>query len=132
MYDRNRIEAEKFIYAFTGMSLSEYTDNLLKEFQNEVGKIYKKLSSIDNNFYIDELRREISDLGEKDVLYTVSETAKLIKSNPTYVYNLIKAGLLPVLKLGSFKIRRTALIDFLNKYENWDVSDPSNPRPITF
>jgi excisionase family DNA binding protein len=132
MYDRNRIVAEKFIYAFTGMSLSEYTDNLLKEFQNEVGKIYKKLSSVDNNFYIDELRREISNLGEKDILYTVTETAKLIKSNPTYVYSLIKAGLLPALKLGSFKIRRTTLIDFLNKYEKWDVSDPSNPRPIAF
>lgn len=62
----------------------------------------------------------------EDVLYTVSEVAKLIKTNPAYVYELIKAGLLPVLKLGSYKIRKVALEEFLAKYEGKDLTDPTN------
>ena len=37
----------------------------------------------------------------EDVLYTVAEVAKLIKTNTNYVYELIKKGFLPALKLGS-------------------------------
>lgn len=62
----------------------------------------------------------------EDVLYTVAEVAKLIKSNPAYVYNLINHGLLPVLKLGSYKVRKVALLDFLERYEGKDLTDPSN------
>jgi excisionase family DNA binding protein len=62
----------------------------------------------------------------EDVLYTVTEVSKLIKSNPAYVYELIKAGLLPVIKLGSYKVRKTALLSFLEKYEGKDLTDPSN------
>ncbi len=62
----------------------------------------------------------------EDVLYTVSEVSKLIKSNTDYVYQLIKAGLLPVLKLGSYKIRRQSLLEFLTKYEGMDLTDPTN------
>jgi len=61
-----------------------------------------------------------------DVLYTVTEVAKLIKSNTNYVYDLIKLGLLPALKLGSFKVRRTALLEFLEKYEGKDLTDPKH------
>ena len=39
----------------------------------------------------------------EDILYTVAETAKLLKTNPNYIYDLINKGLLPALKLGSFK-----------------------------
>ena len=90
---------------------------------------------------INELKRH-SFIGEKqdvtiiynaesqDVLYTVSEVAKLIKSSPSYVYELIKAGLLPALKLGSYKIRRTALLEFLEKYEGKDLTDPNNIKSI--
>lgn len=62
----------------------------------------------------------------EDVLYTVAEVSKLIKTNPAYVYQLIKAGLLPVLKLGSYKVRREALLNFLKKYEGKDLTDPEN------
>ena len=48
----------------------------------------------------------------EDVLYTVAETAKLLKTNSNYVYELIKRGLLPALKLGSYKVRKTALTNF--------------------
>lgn len=62
----------------------------------------------------------------EDVLYTVSEVAKLIKTNPNYVYELIKRGYLPALKLGSLKIRKSALLEFLEKYEGQDLTDPTN------
>lgn len=66
----------------------------------------------------------------EDVLYTVAEVAKLIKTNPAYVYELIKAGLLPTLKLGSYKVRRTALLEFLERYEGKDLTDPFNVKDI--
>lgn len=132
MYDKKMNEAERFIYVFTGMNLYEYADKLLKEFQNEAEKLYRKSSPIDDNIHTGKLHKEINNLEERDILYTVSETAKLIKSNPSYVYSLIKAGRLSVLKLGSYKIRRSSLIEFLDKYEGWDISDPSNPKRITF
>ena len=59
----------------------------------------------------------------EDVLYTVQEVSKLIKTNPTYVYELIKKGYLPALKLGSYKVRRIALLSFLEKYEGKDLTD---------
>lgn len=59
-----------------------------------------------------------------DVIYTVKETAKLIKTNQSYVYELIKAGHLPVLKLGSIKIRREALLKFLQDNEGNDLTNP--------
>jgi excisionase family DNA binding protein len=62
----------------------------------------------------------------EDVLYTVSEVSKLIKTNPAYVYDLIKSNLLPVLKLGSYKVRKTSLLEFLEKYEGKDLTDPNN------
>lgn len=63
---------------------------------------------------------------QKPILYTVKEVAKLLKTNADYVYNLIKSKLLPVLKIGSFKIRAEALSEFLIKYEGYDLTDPFN------
>lgn len=59
----------------------------------------------------------------EDVLYTVAEVAKLIKTNPNYVYKLIEKGFLPALKLGSYKVRKTTLINFLEKYEGKDLTN---------
>lgn len=66
----------------------------------------------------------------EDILYTVSEVAKLIKTNPAYVYELIKSDLLPALKLGSYKIRRIALLEFLEKYEGKDLSDLNHIKDL--
>ncbi|KAB3534445.1 helix-turn-helix domain-containing protein [Alkaliphilus pronyensis] len=66
----------------------------------------------------------------KDVLYTVTEVAELIKSNQSYVYDLIKAGLLPALKLGSMKITRKDLLAFLDKYKGHDLADPYNIKVL--
>ena len=49
----------------------------------------------------------------EDVLFTVKEVSKLIKTSPDYVYKLINLELLPALKLGSYKVRKTALLKFL-------------------
>lgn len=65
-----------------------------------------------------------------NILFTVPETAALLKTNTTFVYKLINAGLLPVLKLGRYKIRKESLLDFVAKYEGMDVSDPCNINPI--
>lgn len=62
----------------------------------------------------------------EDILYTVAEVAKLIKTNPAYVYELIKTGLLPALKLGSYKVRKVALLEFLEKNEGKDLTDLNN------
>ncbi len=67
---------------------------------------------------------------EDDVLYTVAEVAKLIKTNPAYVYELIKSKLLPTLKLGSMKVRRSALLEFLEKYEGYDLTKPEEIKQL--
>jgi len=66
----------------------------------------------------------------EDVLYTVTEVSKLIKTNPAYVYELIKAGHIQVLKLGSMKIRRTTLLNFLEKFEGYDLTDPNEVKKL--
>lgn len=66
----------------------------------------------------------------EDVLYTVQEVSKLIKSNATYVYDLIRKGYLPALKLGSYKVRRTTLMAFLEKYEGQDLTDLDEVKAI--
>jgi len=66
----------------------------------------------------------------EDILYTVGEVAKLIKTNQAYVYRLINAGLLPVLKLGSYKVRKTSLLSFLERYEGKDLTDVENIKEL--
>ena len=68
----------------------------------------------------------------EEMVYTVKEAAKVMKSHPTYVYELIKAGLIPVLKLGSYKIRKESLVDFLKKYEGKDLTDPYSIKKLEF
>lgn len=66
--------------------------------------------------------KSISDYGT--VLYTVKEVASLLKTNVDYVHKLRKAGLLPFIKLGQYKVRHQALCDFLAHYEGKDLTDP--------
>lgn len=60
------------------------------------------------------------------LLYTVKEVSQILHTNPSYVYQLINAKLLPVLKLGSYKIRHETLVNFLSSYEGYDLSNPKN------
>lgn len=66
----------------------------------------------------------------QDMLYTVSEVAKILKTNTNFVYRLHNAGVLKFLKLGSLKCRKSTLEEFLAKYEGMDVSDPNNIKVL--
>lgn len=63
-------------------------------------------------------------LNQEQMVYTVKEVASILKTNIDYVHSLRKAGLLPFLKLGQYKVRRQALIDFLCKFEGYDLTNP--------
>ena len=65
------------------------------------------------------------------MLYNVKEVAEILKTNVTYVHKLRKAGLLPFLKLGTYKVRAEALTEFLEKYENYDLTDPDNIKELS-
>lgn len=60
------------------------------------------------------------------MLYTVKEVAAILKTNIAYVHRLRKAGLLPFIKLGQYKVRKEALDEFLSKYQGYDLTDPEN------
>ena len=64
------------------------------------------------------------------ILYTVKEVSEIMHTNTTYVYKLISTGLLPALKLGSFKIRHETLMNFLEQYEGKDLTNPENVTSI--
>lgn len=68
----------------------------------------------------------------ENVLYTIPEVAELLKTNENYVYKLIKAGLLPCLKLGRFKVRKEAILNFLELNEGKDLTDPENVKEIDY
>lgn len=61
-----------------------------------------------------------------DELCTVKEAAEIMRVNVHRVYDLIRAGLLPALKLGSIKIRKESLEEFLKKYDGMDLTDLNN------
>jgi excisionase family DNA binding protein len=63
-------------------------------------------------------------------LYTVAEVATILKTNVDYVHKLRKAGLLTFIKLGSYKIRKETLINFLTRYDGKDVTDPFNIKEV--
>ncbi len=64
------------------------------------------------------------------MLYTVKEVTDILKCNPSYVYKLINAGLLPALKLGRIKIRHQALTEFLEKHEGLDLTNPNDVKEL--
>ena len=67
---------------------------------------------------------------KEKLLYTVKEAAQLLGVNVHVIYNLIKKGLLPGLKLGSLKIRKEPLEEFTQKYEGMDMSDLDNIKEL--
>ena len=66
-----------------------------------------------------------------EMLYTVSEVAQILKCNVGYVHSLTKAGLLPFMKLGSYKCRKIALEKFLEKCEGKDLTDVNNIKDLS-
>lgn len=66
----------------------------------------------------------------EDMLYTVPEVAKILKTNVDYVYKLQQSGIIRFMKIGRLKCRKTTLEQFLEKYDGCDISDPFNIQKI--
>lgn len=49
------------------------------------------------------------------MLYTVSEVAKMLKVNRNFIYDLIKKGKLEAVKVGSIKVRKEALNQYVER-----------------
>lgn len=60
----------------------------------------------------------------EEMLYTVSEVAKILKCNVAYVHTLRKSGKLRFLKIGCYKVRRETLLQFIKDMEGKDITDP--------
>lgn len=65
------------------------------------------------------------------ILYTVKEVSVIMHTNTGYVYQLISSGLLPALKLGSYKVRHITLMKFLDDYDGYDLTDPHDIEKIS-
>ena len=64
-------------------------------------------------------------------VYSVKEISQLLHTNAALIYRFIELGLLPAIKLGSFRVRKQALDQFLVDYEGLDLSNPEEIRRIT-
>lgn len=67
---------------------------------------------------------------EDRLIYTVQEVANILHSSPNYIYELIRKGYLPAIKLGSLKVLKTTLERFLIQNEGKDLSDLNNIRKV--
>ena len=66
------------------------------------------------------------------VLYTVSETAELLKVNRNSVSELLRKNIIRGIKIGSLKITRVELLEFLEKNNGKDLSDLDNIKELKF
>ena len=67
---------------------------------------------------------------EDRLIYTVQEVASILHSSPNYIYDLIRKGYLPAIKLGCLKVLKTTLERFLIQNEGKDLSDLNNIRKV--
>ena len=63
-------------------------------------------------------------------LLTIKDVAAEMHVNINYVHKLRKAGLLQVLKIGNYKVRRQTLDQFYSKWEGWDLTNPEEPKKL--
>lgn len=69
-------------------------------------------------------------LMNNSLIYTVQEVATILHSSPNYIYSLINKGYLPAIKLGSIKVLKKTLENFLIINEGDDLSDLNNIRKL--
>ena len=67
---------------------------------------------------------------EERLIYTIQEVASILHSSPNYIYELIRKGYLPAIKLGSLKVLKTTLERFLIQNEGKDLSDLNNIKKV--
>lgn len=106
-----------------------YTDEIVLELKNAIIYFQKVIDKINSNKIIESANIEKNKY-IADELLTTTEVGKLLKCNRGFVYKLLDTGLLPYMWLGSRKVRVSAINEFLQKYEGWDLTDPYNPKPI--
>ena len=64
------------------------------------------------------------------IIFSVKEVAEMLHSSPNYIYALIEIGYLPAIKLGSFKVVKSTLEQFLIENQGNDLSDINNIKKI--
>lgn len=57
------------------------------------------------------------------MIYIAQEVAKIIHTSPNYVYKLIEKGYLPAIKLGSIKVLKVTLEQFLIENQGKDFTN---------
>jgi len=65
-------------------------------------------------------------------VYSIKEVSSMLRINTGLAYQLVKCGLLPAIKLGSLKVRKAALDDFLVRYEGYDLNDLTDIHLLNF
>lgn len=73
--------------------------------------------------YLMKLLQNGDDIMNETLIYTVHEVAKILHSSPNYVYKLIEYGYLPAIKLGSVKVLKSSLEQFLIENQGNDLSN---------
>lgn len=70
------------------------------------------------------------DMHNYPAVYTVKQVSQMLHTNIGFIYRLINLELLPAIRLGSLRVRKEALDEFLRKYEGYDLSDLENIKPL--
>lgn len=107
-----------------------YIEEQIADLRKAVTNLELQMSSLASFNLPRETSNNVIDKKDWDVVYTVKEVSKILKTNPAYIYELIRAGKLPALKLGSIRVRSQALIWFLNEYEGFDLSDINDIKEL--
>ncbi|EET59231.1 hypothetical protein BRYFOR_08752 [Marvinbryantia formatexigens DSM 14469] len=103
---------------------------VLQEFQKDsiaedIMDFLEKPDSLDKEELLEEIQRFIN-------VHLDSEGMVLYRNllGHNRVYELIKGGFLPALKLGGLKVRKETLCKFLKEYEGFDLTDLTNVKKL--
>lgn len=66
----------------------------------------------------------------EDMVYTVEEVATIMRASKQYVYTLINANQIRVLKISHTRIRKSELERFFRDNEGKDLTNPNEPKDI--
>lgn len=66
----------------------------------------------------------------EDLLFTVEESAKLLKTDKPTIRRLVAKGFIKALKLGRLKIRKTELERFVQWAEGKDLTNLDNVKDL--
>ena len=78
----------------------------------------------------DKMKTEAVKRTLEDMVYTVEEVAEIMKTSKQYVYSLVNAHQLRVLKIPHTRIRKSELERFFKDNEGKDLSNPNEPKDI--